>query len=185
MNYLGILTFLVPCKSKVTQDELFDDPWSVPRTNCSDSSSLIISVKPMSKLIIVFCYQNCSDLLWEKPTNKLVNPFILAFRISDWTQSQKNLQMTSTEIKNCVLGSRFSQGLSLVVLGWIKNIFFIIKKLINFAKLQIWNVKGQLNSEWIYEVASSNKMQTKNYKHFWPTIQTRIVALFLVIFWWV
>ena len=54
LYYLGILTFLVPCKSKVTQDELFDDPWSVPRTNCSDSSSLIISVKPISKLAIFF-----------------------------------------------------------------------------------------------------------------------------------
>ena len=45
--------------------------------------------------------------------------------------------------------------------------------------------KGQLNSEWIYEVIVSPKMQTKNYKDFCPTIQTRIVALFLVMFWWV
>ena len=45
--------------------------------------------------------------------------------------------------------------------------------------------KGQLNSELIYEVIVSPKMQTKNYKDFCPTIQTRIVALFLVIFWWV
>ena len=37
--------------------------------------------------------------------------------------------------------------------------------------------KGQLNSEWIYEVIVSPKMQTKNYKDFRPTIQTRIVAL--------
>jgi hypothetical protein len=27
-------------------------------------------------------------------------------------------------------------------------------------------------------------MQTKNYKDFCPAKQTRIVALFLVIFWW-
>ena len=45
--------------------------------------------------------------------------------------------------------------------------------------------KGQLNSEWIYEVIVSPKMPTKNYKDFCPTKQTRIVALFLVIFWWV
>ena len=38
--------------------------------------------------------------------------------------------------------------------------------------------KGQLNSEWIYEVIVSSKMQTQNYKDFYPTIQTRIVALF-------
>ena len=40
--------------------------------------------------------------------------------------------------------------------------------------------KGQLNSEWIYEVVISPKIQTKNCKDFCPTIQTRIVALFLV-----
>ena len=36
--------------------------------------------------------------------------------------------------------------------------------------------KGQLNSEWIYEVIVSPKMQTKNYKDFCPTKQTSIVA---------
>ena len=39
--------------------------------------------------------------------------------------------------------------------------------------------KGQLNSEWIYEVIISPKMQTKKYKDFWPTKQTRIVHLFI------
>ena len=38
--------------------------------------------------------------------------------------------------------------------------------------------KGQLNSEWIYEVIVSPKMQTQNYKDFCPTIQTRIVVLY-------
>ena len=37
-------------------------------------------------------------------------------------------------------------------------------------------IKGQLSSEWIYEVIVSLKMQTKNYKYFCPTKQTRIVA---------
>ena len=37
-------------------------------------------------------------------------------------------------------------------------------------------IKGQLNSEWIYEVIVSPKMQTKNYKDFCPTKQKRIVA---------
>ena len=36
--------------------------------------------------------------------------------------------------------------------------------------------KGQLNSEWIYEVIVSPKMQTKNDKDFCPTKPTRIVA---------
>jgi hypothetical protein len=36
--------------------------------------------------------------------------------------------------------------------------------------------KGQLNSELIYEVIVSPKMPTKNYKDFFPTKQTRIVA---------
>ena len=36
--------------------------------------------------------------------------------------------------------------------------------------------KGQLNSEWIYEVIISPKMQTKSYKDFCPTKQTRIIA---------
>ena len=39
--------------------------------------------------------------------------------------------------------------------------------------------KGQLNSEWIYVVIVSPKMQIKNYKDFCPTVKTRIVALFL------
>ena len=45
---------------------------------------------------------------------------------------------------------------------------------------QLWTAKGQLNSKWIYEVIVCPKVQTKNYKDFWLTIQTRIVALFLV-----
>ena len=32
--------------------------------------------------------------------------------------------------------------------------------------------KGQLNSEWIYEVIVSSKMQTKNYKDFCHTKQS-------------
>ena len=36
--------------------------------------------------------------------------------------------------------------------------------------------KGQLNSAWIYEVIISPKMQTKNYRDFYPTKQTRMVA---------
>ena len=40
------------------------------------------------------------------------------------------------------------------------------------------NTKGQLDSEWIYEVIVSLKKPTKNYKDFCPTKQTRIVALF-------
>ena len=36
--------------------------------------------------------------------------------------------------------------------------------------------KGQLISEWIYEIIVSPKMQTKNYKDFCPTKQTRIIA---------
>ena len=40
-------------------------------------------------------------------------------------------------------------------------------------------IKGQLNSEWIYEVIVSPKMQTKNYKDFCPTKKARIVALFI------
>ena len=45
--------------------------------------------------------------------------------------------------------------------------------------------KGQLNSEWIYEVIVSPKIPTKFFPDFCPTKQTRVVALFLVIFWWV
>ena len=40
------------------------------------------------------------------------------------------------------------------------------------------NPKGQLNSKKIDEVIVFPKMQTKNYKDFCPTKQTRIVALF-------
>ena len=36
--------------------------------------------------------------------------------------------------------------------------------------------KGRLNSEWSYEIIVSPKMQTKNYKDFCSTKQTRIVA---------
>ena len=47
----------------------------------------------------------------------------------------------------------------------------------------IGDAKGQLNTESIYKVIVSPKMQTKDYKDFCPTKQTRIVALLLVIFW--
>ena len=39
--------------------------------------------------------------------------------------------------------------------------------------LKMWIGKGQLNSEWIYEFIISPKMQTKNYKDFCHTKQTR------------
>ena len=42
--------------------------------------------------------------------------------------------------------------------------------------------KGQLNSEWIYEVIVSPKMPTKIFPDFCPTKQTRIVAIFLWFF---
>ena len=37
-------------------------------------------------------------------------------------------------------------------------------------------VEGQLSSEWIYEFIVFPKIQTKNYKDFCPTKQTRIIA---------
>ena len=46
--------------------------------------------------------------------------------------------------------------------------------------IKSFSIKVQLNSEWIYEVIVSPKMQTKNYKNFCPTKQTRIMALFSV-----
>ena len=36
--------------------------------------------------------------------------------------------------------------------------------------LQNFDAKGQLYSEWIYEVIISPKMPTKNLKDFWPTL---------------
>ena len=56
-------------------------------------------------------------------------------------------------------------------------IFYYISNWLNGQKLHyLGGNKGQLNSEWIYEVIVSPKMQTKNYKDFCPTKQTRIVA---------
>ena len=48
----------------------------------------------------------------------------------------------------------------------------MISKLLHQSRI----AKGQLNSEWIYEVIVSSKMQTKNYKDFCPTKQTKFVA---------
>jgi hypothetical protein len=48
------------------------------------------------------------------------------------------------------------------------------------SKQSIADAKGQLNSEWIYEVIVSPQKPTKIYKDFCPTKQTRIVALFFV-----
>ena len=42
----------------------------------------------------------------------------------------------------------------------------------------IAGTKGQLNSEWIYEVIVSPKMPTKNFPDFCPSKQTRIVDFF-------
>ena len=45
--------------------------------------------------------------------------------------------------------------------------------------LPAWHFpKGQLNSEWIFEVIVSPEMQTENYMDFCPTIHTRIIAHF-------
>ena len=46
----------------------------------------------------------------------------------------------------------------------------------HWPKMYFIYAKGQLNSEGIYEVIVSPDMQTKNYKDFCPTKQTRIVA---------
>ena len=43
-----------------------------------------------------------------------------------------------------------------------------------------FDAKGQLNSELIYEVIVSPKMPTKKFPDFYPTKQTRIIALFFV-----
>ena len=45
--------------------------------------------------------------------------------------------------------------------------------------------KGQLNSEWIYEIIVSPKMQTKIYKDFCLTKKNEDRSTFLVIFLWV
>ena len=66
---------------------------------------------------------------------------------------------------------------------WVEPVRSMLEK-----KLLIWPLfflKGQLNSEWIYEVIVLPTMPTKNCKDFCPTKQARIVALFWVIFWWV
>ena len=52
------------------------------------------------------------------------------------------------------------------------NLYFKGYKLITYYLFK----KDQLNSEWIYDVIVSPKMQTKNYKNFCLTKQTRIVA---------
>ena len=44
------------------------------------------------------------------------------------------------------------------------------------VKLEKTSDKGQLNSEWIFEVIISPKIQTKNYKDFLPTKKTSIIA---------
>ena len=48
--------------------------------------------------------------------------------------------------------------------------------MIAVEKFKAKQAKGQLHLESIYEVIVSSKMQTKNYKDFCPTKQTRIVA---------
>ena len=48
--------------------------------------------------------------------------------------------------------------------------------ILEFQDIPILSTKGQLNSELIYEVIVSPKMQTKNYKDFSLTKQTRILA---------
>ena len=66
-----------------------------------------------------------------------------------------------------------------VVSWWAKSIklyFF------QYVREDVASSKSQLISESIYEVIISPKMQNKNYKDFCPTKQTRIVALFFVIF---
>ena len=69
-------------------------------------------------------------------------------------------------------------SLSLLLLSLVK---IFLKSNLNFWQ-QAWHglfsrdLKGQLHSEWIYEVIVSPKMQTKNYKDFCPTKQTSTVA---------
>ena len=57
---------------------------------------------------------------------------------------------------------------------WSKK--FYIKDLVKFGnlskrmrKIRLLNIKGQLNSEWIYEVIISHKISTKNHaaKNYW------------------
>ena len=71
-------------------------------------------------------------------------------------------------------------------INFFGSIWILFMDLLAYViQLLIDQAKGQLISEWIYEVIISPKMPTKNFKDFFPTKQTKIVALFLVIFWWV
>ena len=70
---------------------------------------------------------------------------------------------------------------------------FILKKICSFGFIQIkyilavWKMKickGQLNSEWLYEVIVSPKMPTKNYQDFCPGSLLEGRAEILQIFGW-
>ena len=79
-------------------------------------------------------------------------------------------------------------GIKVLLNSKLKSCFHAFSRCTTLGRqiIKIYHVpKGQLNSEWIYEVAFSPKMPTKIFPDFCPTKETRIVALFLVIFWWV
>ena len=112
---------------------------------------------------------------------KVENTYILlehfvSFRILEWNDSQQT-KATVLEL-NWYVGDREYQKVSMKptlehaddflqfskVKFWLKNTIFKP----TYHAHRIFDTKGQLDSEWIYEVIVSPKMPTKKFKDFCP-----------------
>ena len=105
-----------------------------------------------------FCQKKCQLILRRQGLPRMIGPYeFVSKRTCAGCQSQMTIPIPA----------RHSSAVRIWSLG-------------NLLEVAGECCKGQLNSEWIYEVIVSPTIQTQNYKDFCPTIQTRIVALFFL-----
>ena len=143
-------------------------------------------------------YKGFINLLWS--SNNLQydrqRAFDLKYHFFAYACMRKSIHFWGCSLVNSLMKiSKLVQ-----IINYVRNLKEIILKhhLLSFLGELTWFMadlnncsrnlylgKGQLNSEWIYEVIVSPKMQTKKYKDFCPTKQKRIIALFWWFFWWV
>ena len=117
-----------------------------------------------------FIFESCFLwYTWPDNTSRLLNGVTAlgtnSVRGDTWLQ----ISIISTSLENPLLYLPTPLGYQKLI------ITFTVHTFVDYTK-------GQLNSEWIYEVIVSHQKPTKNYKDFGPTKQTRIVALFFGLF---
>ena len=142
------------------------------------------------------CFSLWNRIILEQLETSTVYKLLL-FKMPGWTRKLQNMKgKIVNRIKALFLAQHLCLLSCLISFRFLSNVFFLFFNLFQWVEskrklkmIWVWWIshafwkrshKGQLNSERIYEVIVSPKMQTWNCKDFCPTKQTRIVVCMVV-----